>query len=680
MLIRRLVLENFGLYGGRHEFDLTPRIKYRRTRPIVLIGGKNGAGKTTILEAIQLALYGLSSLGSRVRQVDYDTYLRGRIHRTRGDLLPVRHASVALEFEHVRLGQSKVYYAERSWQPRGKLGAEESFLLLEDGKPIEDLDAEAAETFAREIVPKGLSQLFFFDGEKIRELAEDDTGEEELARSIKSLLGLDLVERLNADLSVYASRKAGELAENDERKKLKFLLRRLTELEKQRDEYDDQIAEKQTQIDGVEGNIATVEDELRGEGQVFANQREELKVRRAALRAQIQHGEVEVRRHCESIFPFALCPRTLNRLVSIIDTIETASVGEQTRHSLAKLRKDLLKSIKASKPPSVDRTKAGAAAFQAALEATKEFLDSRSVKTNKSKAAMLPTDLSQGQRQEVLGWLTRTQSDSKPAVRELCSQLQAAQTELDDAERQLNLIPAEDSVAPILEKLHQLNQRFGALQAEQKQLQEQCEAAKLQHAEVDRQRIKLEDKIGARDDVAEKIGRTKRVQRALDEYLERLTDRKINDLRHAVVECFNRLARKGDVLKDIRINPKTFRVDLFDRHDTKIPRTELSSGEKQIYAISMLWGLARTSGRPLPVIIDTPLGRLDSDHRLNLCRNYFPHASHQVVLLSTDTEVDQTLFKELSPNISHSYHLEFDLDQVRTDAIEAYFWRDPAHV
>ena len=63
----------------------------------------------------------------------------------------------------------------------------------------------------------------------------------------------------------------------------------------------------------------------------------------------------------------------------------------------------------------------------------------------------------------------------------------------------------------------------------------------------------------------------------------------------------------------------------------------------------MLWALGRTSGRPLPVIIDTPLARLDSDHRRLLVENYFPQASHQVILLSTDTEVDQLYFDLLNP-------------------------------
>ena len=128
-------------------------------------------------------------------------------------------------------------------------------------------------------------------------------------------------------------------------------------------------------------------------------------------------------------------------------------------------------------------------------------------------------------------------------------------------------------------------------------------------------------------------------------------------------------------MKRIEIDPQTFAVTLYDRQDRLIPKAELSAGEKQIYAISMLWGLAKTSGRPLPMIIDTPLGRLDSDHRRHLIEDYFPYASHQVVVLSTDTELDKQNFEMLSPYVSHAYHLVYDQIEGSTKAGERYFWK-----
>ena len=115
-------------------------------------------------------------------------------------------------------------------------------------------------------------------------------------------------------------------------------------------------------------------------------------------------------------------------------------------------------------------------------------------------------------------------------------------------------------------------------------------------------------------------------------------------------------------------------ISLFDYSNTEIPKEQLSAGEQQMFAIAMMWALRQLSGRPYPVVIDTPLGRLDSDHRDNLVNQYFPHVSHQVILFSTDTEVDKSYFEELQSNISHSYHLEYDSLSGATSVNQGYFW------
>ena len=141
--------------------------------------------------------------------------------------------------------------------------------------------------------------------------------------------------------------------------------------------------------------------------------------------------------------------------------------------------------------------------------------------------------------------------------------------------------------------------------------------------------------------------------------------------------AYQRLARKDDLQISAQINPSTFDVELVDDQGIVINRKLLSAGEKQIYAIAILEALAKTSGRQLPVIIDTPLGRLDSHHREKLIENYFPSASHQVVLLSTDTEVNEQYFlNKLKPDISHSYQICFDSSSKSAYLQPGYFWEE----
>ena len=167
--------------------------------------------------------------------------------------------------------------------------------------------------------------------------------------------------------------------------------------------------------------------------------------------------------------------------------------------------------------------------------------------------------------------------------------------------------------------------------------------------------------------------RVKNVQSVLSAYTTQLTQAKIATLGDAIVEGFNQFSHKPDRIRRVELNPETFAVTLYDTHDHPLLKEELSAGEKQIYTTALLWALAKTSGKALPMVLDTPLGRLDSSHRQLLVERYFPYASHQVVLLSTDTEVDEDLHSLLEPYISHRFHLAYQQAEGLTTIKEGYF-------
>ena len=139
-----------------------------------------------------------------------------------------------------------------------------------------------------------------------------------------------------------------------------------------------------------------------------------------------------------------------------------------------------------------------------------------------------------------------------------------------------------------------------------------------------------------------------------------LLERHAEHIQQVILESFLTIVRKQDLISGIRIDPATSDLNLLGKDGDLLLPERLSAGERQLMAVSILWGLARAAGRPLPAVIDTPLGRLDSTHRLRLVKDYFPRASHQVILLSTDEEIDETLFLALRPHIARSYVLCYD--------------------
>jgi DNA sulfur modification protein DndD len=152
MLIKRLILEDFGLFRGRNELDLAPRTRYRQRRPVVLIGGKQGSGKTTLLDALRLALYGPMALGNRVSVREYEAFLADRIHRTGDALFQPSAAAVGIEFEYAQAGVVSVYAVGRRWERIDK-GVRANLTVTRDGAPLDELDRGHADDFLRNLVP-----------------------------------------------------------------------------------------------------------------------------------------------------------------------------------------------------------------------------------------------------------------------------------------------------------------------------------------------------------------------------------------------------------------------------------------------------------------------------------------------------------------------------------------------
>jgi DNA sulfur modification protein DndD len=642
----------------------------------------NGAGKTTLLQSIRLALYGRTSVGERIGEKAYRHHLRSLIHRSPSALIQLDFASVGVEFAYVSRGHQDVYFVRRSWTARGEDEATETLQVFRrpDGAnasdpttwpTLEDLEPEHWQAFIDGIVPERLSQLFFFDGERIKRIADDVTGDAAIAEAIRVLLGLDTVARLRADLGIIAAREAKKgLSEDD--------AAALEQAEHDRDDtaqtfrrLEEERAALETRHAGIEGELRRIEIQLEEQGGGLAADRPTKQIRLAAIEVEIEAIHKVLRTHCEGLLPLAACPTIAGRLQHQLKLTLERSHNQITRGAFLPLQKRFAKVLERSQ--ILNSRAARGEAERALREAIADYAASSGDRDPTS------SDLSATDRARILSWLEEARDKAAVDVRRQCNLLERRERELQEVRRQLDLAPDEAPLLPLFEQLQALSVRKGETLAELRGLDEQIAQARSDLAVKERLSAKLLEGAQARAADRQRLALIWRAHSALAKYLDRLTAMKVEALSRAVATCFVRLSRKGDLLHAVSIDARTFEVTLRDKEDRVIPRDELSAGEKQILAVSILWGLARTSGRPLPVIVDTPLGRLDSAHRLNLIRNYFPHAGHQVILLSTDTEVDRELLGELQQHVSHCYHLGYDMLERRTKLTQGYFWREPAH-
>ena len=187
---------------------------------------------------------------------------------------------------------------------------------------------------------------------------------------------------------------------------------------------------------------------------------------------------------------------------------------------------------------------------------------------------------------------------------------------------------------------------------------------------------KLYDSYSQSKERADFITECDTIMELLSKYIIILRKNKVAMLKEKTFEMYKRLSSRSDQIKDLTINDETYEIKITDKNGHEIRKSSLSAGEKEVFAISLLWGLAQTSQIKLPIIIDTPLSRLDSSHRENIVKNYFPNAGEQVVILSTDTEIDQTYYSILKPYLSSAAKLEHDKKQEITVFSEGYFWEE----
>ena len=219
MILNQLTLKNFGIYRGENTLELAPTSPRGQHRPVILFGGINGGGKTTILDAVQLVLYGKRARCSKRGDKSYEEFLRSCVNQ---DADPQNGASIRLSFLYASEGSEHVYEVTRAWTapPGGTL--RERVTVLKDGEP-DSWMADNWNQLVEDLIPFGIAQLCFFDAEKIRFLAEDEGSSQALGDAIKSLLGLDLAERLVTDTSILEGRIAKQVRKSDELVELQTL-------------------------------------------------------------------------------------------------------------------------------------------------------------------------------------------------------------------------------------------------------------------------------------------------------------------------------------------------------------------------------------------------------------------------------------------------------------------------
>ncbi|HHF3034903.1 TPA: DNA sulfur modification protein DndD [Vibrio diabolicus] len=667
MLITKLTLNNFRVFRGVHEIDLRPapaRLSKNgpiegTERPIILFGGLNGAGKTSILTAVRLALFGRQSFSQVLSNAEYVEALSELIHKGVGHGGVQDSASIELEFKYSQNGEESTYKVIRGW----KRGKKDNLCLEKDGAQISELNYEQCQGFLNELIPTGIADLFFFDGEKIAELAEDESGSV-LKTAVRRLLGLDVIAKLKSDLNIFLKKQGSSALSQSLKEEMDSLDEQRISHERNAEKLRGEADIVDAQIELVSRDILSLENKLSQNGGAWAKTREDEQQKVDSLLKEKVELEKQIRMEMETSLPFALAPNAMQRLQTQIKQEQQIKKKQNFVNELDSFLETLR-----SKYPSFDTEMAQNA-----------IADSFKAHVGEFDSAELLLDISDRQANTIDYQLSNLSQESFLRFDEARVRLQKVEEEIDNASNNIARAPEQEQVQELFADVRALDKKKEKLIIEYHALLEEAKRELRQALETARKIQKLHDKNKDQSNKDQSISNAQNSILLLEKFGEQLTKARVNQLEKEFVQSYKKLARKEDLQLSASINPATFDVELMDEHGIKINRKAMSAGEKQIYAISILEALGRTSGRKLPIIIDTPLGRLDSHHRDKLVENYFPTASHQVVILSTDTEIDKNYINLIQDDIARTYEIRFDGLTKSSKVAEGYFWKQAEEV
>ncbi|MDV6304464.1 MULTISPECIES: DNA sulfur modification protein DndD [Rhodococcus] len=656
MILDQLVLQNVGTFAARHKIELTPKSS---TKPIILVGGLNGAGKTTILEAIHLAFYGTLAQSTGRRTGSYENYLRSLVHRG------AAHGStsaVELEFRANQQGIEHRYRVMRSWEG-SKDPVRERLEVEVDGvadKALTSTWGEHVETF----LPRGIAGLFFFDGEQIEALADMQKSREVLGSALSTLLGLDLVERLATDLAVL--RRRHRMNQIPEALKAKVAEKKDAASNSRQVEETtvESLASARVELERAEKLHFELTERYRSTGGELLDKRVATESSAELHRESLDQIEAELREEAADVAP-------LLQISDLLKGLERQSLAE----------------VNASNQRIV------ADALVLRDQAIVDMLSTASVDTSAldTIALYMSEDRTRREAEGTVPQVTGLQSPSSiaflresalPAARRRLASLlerrRATRAELDQLERVLVAMPDPESLQELKGDLNDASSDLVRKQATLQMVQEALTSTRADRVKADAAYESELDRLAhaelSTDDDTRIVTHVDKVKETLESLRGAATRRYLGRIGELVLEALQRLLRKESLVASVNIDPDTYTVELEGRDGNVLPANQMSAGERQLLAVSLLWGLARASGQPLPVVVDTPLGRLDGSHRGHLVDRYFPYASHQVILLSTDTEIDEITYARIKKFVGRAYRLDFDQATNSTSVLPGYFW------
>ncbi len=661
MYFTKIEVHNFGIYKGTHEMVLSDR---KEDKNIILVGGLNGRGKTTFHDGILIALYGkqaLKYINEKARS--YDKLLADYINKHSSD--EKTYVSVTL-----CLDDNTELRVVRSWKRRGKK-VEQDLTVVKNGL-LDKYLGENWNYYIEEILPFGIARFFFFNNEKITQLA-DDTSFEQIKSSIKSAIGVSAIEKAieHTDEVIRRKKSALKSFENSE----EYVSYQDTE--KQIIELDKRLAEMTKERNGLERKCENLSAALEAKEKEFWASGGDLSRKRDAIKLEMNRISDEVESIQEEIMrlvvdastPLYMCRHLVSDSYNIALDLQKNEAVRFSNRVIVDLYQQLIDRLSKSELDDVSLFLVKSIVDDVLQGHCKADDDTMPAKNVSATSVMLYERL-----------IAEVFQNIASKIETLVKHVNKQESELLNLDAHLGTADEKSLAMQLFEVLKHTEKEKTLADAEYQRLSDSIDSYKRQRDILVNRRIQLiktiAERENANDDNVRIINYAAMSIQVLTEFKIRLQKEKVSKLSETATKCFKVLIEKDSLIREINIDPKTLDVTILDVEGNELLKNQLSAGEQQMFAISIVWAMALTSGYRAPVVIDTPMARLDSSHRANFVSKYLPAASSQVIVLSTDEEVYGKYHDLIKDYIMESYTLAYKEEEQCSSIIKGYFGED----
>lgn len=717
MIINTIKLKNFRSYEDETTFSFTPN----NDKNIILIGGENGAGKSTLFEAIKLCIYGPITYGYLGENYNYLNKIRNNINNNAFKNEDV-DAYIELNISLTEGTEVKKYTLRRSWSYTNKK-LNELFDIFLNGTKLNEEEKLYFDKYIKSVLPPSLFDFFFFDGEELSDFFTGRNANSNLRESILELFNYDTFDLLKRQLLSYQRAKSkSNIQLQDAEDKYTSLSSAVKNIKTEINNLEEELNNYNLELEDLLIKRNKLEENFKNSGGLLEDEKVALNSKIYRLENERTNINQEIKDFCNNVLPFLLVEDLLEKTQIQIRKEETLDAYNSISNSLSaeviekSLSSFMLKDLGENDFKIISNN------ILNNMFDTKELNSINSI-----------LELSKDQKDNInhiISFILNNSLNLRKSIFSKFNTIDEITTEIKSLREKLNSSISEDLLNNYLENLHKINEEVNLIQ---NNISSRMIILESKHEELKNKEYHLKRAKNEYTDLLQNnntLDLSTSLISYLNELIQTLTKDKIRLIEKSFMDIFTKIIRKDNYVNNIIIDDNfnttlyinkeyntteilnlinnlgidgivkkygsKFLEDLLKYYNvehskdliselandisfnyinlsTKININDFSNGEKQIYILCLIWAITKSSGVEIPFIIDTPYARIDETHRNSLTNIYLPNISKQVVILSTNKEIDSELYKVVKPYIANEYLLMYNTELRKTEVKKGYF-------